>query len=395
MRNLESTPRNLGHASQLRNPKVLILITKGEIGGAQTHVLSLCKALVDQVNFIAAIGGTEPQTPLGKGLETLHIPVIRLPKLGNSMSPLRLVAAVRELMHLLRQQRPDVIHAHSAAAGVVARIAGIFTKIPIVYTVHGFGFKPEVSPLRRRVVWLAEFVLARFTGHIICVSENERQLAHSLPLKAERISVLHNALPDTNERAQLDHASVSVIMVARFASPKRPDLLLNALALVRDRLGYEVPTSLVGSGPNLDASRRLARQLNLQMVTFTGDVDDVPQRLAKHAIFVLMSDHEGLPISIIEAMRAGLAIIASDVPGMRELILPDESGLLVANHELALADAIAKLLSLKSLRAYLGQAARTRYEDRFKAERRSNPVAAIYKKLAHATGTPAHPTARS
>lgn len=394
MRNFQGSQYRLGQTPRLRAPKVLVLITKGEIGGAQTHVLALCRALLDQVEFVSAIGGSEPETALGSGLTTLGIPVFRLPQLGNSMAPLRLAAAIRELLRLLRQHRPDVIHAHSTAAGVVARIAGIIARIPVVYTVHGFGFKPEVAPLRRWVAWAAEFALARFTGHMICVSENERQLALSLPQAAGRISVIHNALPDTVERAQPGRGPVRIIMVARFASPKRPNLLLQALALVRDQLGYEVPSSLVGSGPDLEVSRALAQRLNLEKVVFTGDVNDVPLRLAQHAIFVLMSDHEGLPISIIEAMRAGLAIVASDLPGMRELISPDQNGVLVANRAAALADAIAKLVVLTPLRVHLGLAARTRYEDDFKADRRGNPVAAIYAKLAHVHNTPQRNTAR-
>lgn len=360
-----------------------MVITKGETGGAQSHVLTLCGALARQFEFAACIGGSESTHFLADGLRALGVPVVQLPQLGNSLSPWRVLGAVRALVRLLRQQRPDVIHAHSAVAGVVARLAGWRCRIPVLYTVHGFGFKPEVPRLQRWAAWAAEWTLARLTRHMICVSDHERQLALSLPLPAQRLSVIRNAVPDTPERADPAAQPVRVVMVARLASPKRPDLLLQALALLRDDSGAETPASLIGAGPQMDALRALARQSGLQQIDFCGDVSDVPQRLARHAVFVLMSDHEGLPISVIEAMRAGLAVVASDLPGVRELLADGQAGLLIRNDARALADALAQLLSSAPLRARLGQAARAQYEAHFTPDQMALPVATIYQTLAH------------
>jgi lipopolysaccharide/colanic/teichoic acid biosynthesis glycosyltransferase/glycosyltransferase involved in cell wall biosynthesis len=363
--------------------KVMLVITKGETGGAQTHVLALCRALAGQVQFVAAIGGAEPTTPLGDGLEAMGIEVCPLPQLGNSLSPPRLIAAVRALLRLLRQHQPDVVHAHSAMAGVVARIAGRIVNLPVIYTVHGFGFKPEVPRLQRWVAWLTEFALAPFTSHMVCVSEYERKLAARLPISSDRVSVIFNAVTDTPTIGQPAQEPVRIVMVARMASPKRPDLLLHALALLRDRLGYEVPASLIGDGPDLKVHQDLCQHLGLQAVTFTGNVTNVSQRLAEHAIFVLMSDHEGLPISVIEAMHAGLAVVASDLPGLRELIVDETHGLLVPNQALALADSLFRLVTSGELRLRLGRAARQRVEDQFTPVRMVEPVAARYAELAY------------
>jgi glycosyltransferase involved in cell wall biosynthesis len=370
--------------------KVLLLITKGETGGAQTHVLGLCQALAGQVQFLAAVGGSEPVSALGNGLTALGVPVHQLPQLGNSLSPLRLFAAVRVLRRLLEHQQPDVIHAHSAVAGLVARVAGRMAGVPVVYTVHGFGFKSQVPRLQRWAAWLAEYTVARFTGHMICVSEFERQLARQLPLPPGCLSVIPNAVPDTPERAHPTQEPACIVMVARLANPKRPDLLLHALAVLRDGLGHEVQATLIGSGPDLAAHHALAKRLNLQAVHFTGDVTDVAQRLAQHEIFVLVSDHEGLPISIIEAMRAGLAIVASDLPGIRELMTNDQQGLLVPNQVNALAEALARLVGSAPLRTRLGSAARARYLDKFTPDKMATPVAAIYTQLAHVHRTSQH-----
>ena len=368
--------------------KVMQVITKGEVGGAQTHVLALCQALTDRACIMVAIGGTDPAIALGEGLHALGVPVHRLPQLGNSLSPWRLAGAIRALLRLIRAHNPDMVHAHSAVAGVVTRIAGWITSTPVIYTVHGFGFKPEAPLLQRSAALLAEWALARFTRHMICVSEHERQLARRLPIAPDRISVIENAVADTPDRADPGGSRLRIAMVARSARPKRPDLLLRALALLRDRLGHEIPASLIGGGSSLEAQRLLSRQLNLRAVDFPGDVSDVPQRLAQHTIFVLMSDHEGLPISVIEAMRAGMAIVASDLPGVRELVAPGEHGLLVSNQADALASALAELVTSAQLRARLGNAARQRYEALFSTCRMTEAVLTLYGQIA------AHESAR-
>jgi glycosyltransferase involved in cell wall biosynthesis len=361
--------------------KVMQIITKGESGGAQTHLLVLCGALMPQLRFVAAIGGRTPRSGLGDQLQALGIPVEPLPQMGNSLSPLRILAAVRALLRLLRTHRPDILHAHSSVAGVVARIAGRIAGTPVVYTVHGFGFKPEIPRFQRWAAWCGEWMLAGLTDRMICVSAHERQLAARLPIAPGRVSVIPNAVADTPERAQPARDAPRIVMVARLARPKRVDLLLHALALMRERLGHEVPASVIGSGPDLEGLRALAGQLDLRAVDFTGDVGDVPTRLARHEVFVLMSDHEGLPISIIEALRGGLAVVASDLPGIRELLTHGAQGLRVPNEAGALADALLSLVAAPGLRARLGHAARQHYEACFTPAPMARAVEALYGQI--------------
>lgn len=358
------------------------IITKGETGGAQTHVLTVCQALAPRVDFIAVIGGASPRTPLGDGLQAFGIPVCPLAQLDNSLSPLRVLGATHALLRLVREHQPDILHAHSAVAAVVARIVGRIVGKPVIYTVHGFGFKPEAPWLRRQVAWLTEWMLAGLTRHMICVSEHERQLALRIPIAPDRVSVIRNAVRDSPERSQPDHEPMRVIMVARMAAPKRPDLLLQALALLHKQLGVPLSAQLIGGGPALEAQQVLARQLNLQTVDFTGDVGDVAQRLSQHEVFVLMSEHEGFPISVIEAMRAGLAIVASDLPGIRELITHGSHGLLVANTPSALAEALATLASQPQLRIRLGHSAREHYEAGLTPAPMAQAIEALYGQIA-------------
>jgi glycosyltransferase involved in cell wall biosynthesis len=170
-------------------------------------------------------------------------------------------------------------------------------------------------------------------------------------------------------------------MVARFDAPKRQDLLIEALAVLRDQLGYELPVSLIGDGPDYDRCQAIASRLGLRSIVFAGDVNDVPKRLAEHSIFVLISDHEGMPISIIEAMRAGLCIVASDLPGIRELVTHEKTALLVPNKSTALATALRRLEKEPALRQLLSQAARLRYAMHYKSDQTAGAVMQLYKEL--------------
>ena len=365
---------------------VLLVITKGEIGGAQHHVLELCRALQGQVRFSAAVGGPAG-SPLERALRELQVPTIALPGLRNSLKPWRLLGSLRALLALLRSAPPDVIHAHSAVAGVLARLVGQWLQLPVVYTVHGFGFKPQAPALVRRTAYLAEALLAAWTTRMVCVSEHERDLAARLPMDPQRVDVVPNALADVPWRSQPSQPAASVVMVARMAAPKRHDLLLQALPLLATQ-GLQPSVHLLGDGPQRAAHEALAARLPAGQVLLAGDVHDVPERLARHAILVLLSDHEGLPLCLIEGMRAGMAIVASRLPGVQELLRDGESALLVDNSPEAVAQALQRLLGDAALRTRLGTAARARYEAHHRPEAMAARVLQIYEEA------PLLPTAR-
>lgn len=378
--------RPSGFNRSARAVKVLQVITKGEIGGAQSHLLTLCCELRDRqgMEVEVAIGGSMP-SPLASTLEASGIQVHHIPSLGNAATLAELVHAVRRMRDIVRDRSPDLLHAHSAMAGVVARLAGALARKPVVYTVHGFAFKAGNPWMRRVAAFAAEWLLAPLARRMVCVSEHERRLARTLPLPSRRVMVVQNGIEEvpasTDLATEQAGALPSIAMVARMAPPKRPDLLLHALAHLRDGLGYEAPATFFGGGPQLASHQALAHQIGLKAVVFTGDVDGISARLMEHAIFVLTSDHEGLPISVIEAMRAGMAIVASDLPGTRELLPDATQARLVPNDAAALAQALRQLVESPALRSSLGGAARQRYEQHYTAQRMGKEMVAIYQSV--------------
>jgi lipopolysaccharide/colanic/teichoic acid biosynthesis glycosyltransferase/glycosyltransferase involved in cell wall biosynthesis len=390
---LDTTPSP--HSAKI--PHVMIVITKGETGGAQSHVLALCQALQQHVKFTVVIGGPVHTSALGRDLALLGVNVCPMPHMVESLNPFKLWPAVQALIKLIDAFPPDIIHAHSAIAGLAARLACKSTARPVVYTVHGFGFKPEVPLLRRIASALAERMLARWTTQMICVSKFERELAFNLAIDPERVHIIANGIaPLTTPEASESNPSGNprLIMVARMKSPKRHDLLLQALAKVRNILGYELSVTLAGDGPLTAKLRAQATALNLQNITWAGDVDHVSELLSQHEVFVLLSDHEGMPITVLEAMRAGLCVLASDLPGIREQINTNQEGLLVPNTPEAVADQLIRLVREPHLRKRLGRAAQTVFNTSFTQAQMASGVLEVYQKCITHDAPTSRPTAQ-
>jgi glycosyltransferase involved in cell wall biosynthesis len=299
--------------------------------------------------------------------------------LDNSLSPIHLLHTVRCVAAALRDDPPHFIHAHSAKGGAVARMVGVALGLPVVYTVHGFGFKAAAPWPQRWAARLAEFALAPLTAQMICVSDGEARMAWTLPIRRSHVHVIRNGIADTPLRSQPDAPVSRVIMTARLAAPKRPDILIKAAA--DGALTPDTQVVLAGDGPQRSQLEHQAAG-SPATVRFAGNVDNVPELLADAQLFVLFSDHEGLPISVLEAMRAGLPILASDLPGIREQIQHGESGWLVDHHDtIAVRDALHMLATDASRRQTLGVAARRRYEAQFEATAMVERTYAIYQQV--------------
>lgn len=357
--------------------RVVLVITKGELGGAQTHVAELCAALRDRCQFLALIGGPA-DSALQRSLASMNIPVEPIPGLSNAISVRSVLASMGQVARAAGRWRADVIHVHSAVASAVGRVGGWIAGIPVVYTAHGFAFKPEVPPLRRFGAYAGERLLAPLSTHLICVSPAERRLAAKLHMPDGRISVISNGVADTPWRARPAQEPARLVMVARMAAPKRHDLLLQALQVLASRGRSPAETLLAGDGPLMPRWRAAAAAAGVRGVRFCGDVLDVPALLAGCQLFVLLSDHEGQPISVIEAMRAGLPVVASDLPGIRGQVRHGVDGLLAPPDPGAIAAALERLIGDPSARARMGAAARSRYETEFSAPGMAERVANVY-----------------
>lgn len=373
-------------------PKILQIITKSELGGAQSHVADLLEGFSafnpnrdttssESATFEMhlAVGVEGPLTELARRVgASVHL----LPRLQRSINPFTDLAAVRECSALVRRVKPGLIHAHSSKAGVVARLTGRRTGVPVVFTAHGWGFSPGTPPARRALALAVEASVAPLSARIICVSESDRQLALRLNVGTKRslVTVRYGIAPSSI----LAHPATQpprLLMVARFNEQKDQTTLLHAVALLeRENETLRYAVDLVGSGPHYERVRGLARELNVEgRVSFLGDRHDVPDLLGASQVFVLSTHYEGLPISIMEAMRAGLPVIATNVSGIKEEVEQGHNGLLVPHLDVpALAKALKTLILDASMRAQMGKRAREKWEREFTRARMLNEIQQLY-----------------
>ena len=354
--------------------RVLQVISKSEHGGAQSQVEFLTAGLVESGNEVAVASSTEGPVLVDARRRGAEVHVIS--GLASS-SPLHIARAIRSIRSLIRLERPDVVHCHSSHAGLVTRLAAASLRTPCVFTAHGLPFKRGVPAARRTVAWFAELLLARLPATVVCINEYERSLARRwLRIPARRLRVIPTSVPDRPllpaPRRRED--TPVVCTVCRLAPPKRVDTLIRAMTLIPE----PVSLSVVGEGPAQDDLVELARSLDAE-VTFWGDRDDVADILDAADLFVICSDHEGAPVSVLEAMRAGLPIVASDLPGLREQL--GSGGVFATNTPESFAQAIEALLGCKDQRAALGAANRNRYVATFTDQAMLSTTFDLYKQL--------------
>lgn len=349
-----------------KRPRLLYLITQSIIGGAQVHVRDLATALAGEFDVAVGVGA---EGILTEQLREREILVYVLPSLVREVDPIRDVKAVGETVHLLKQVQPDLLSCHSSKAGIIGRMAARVAGIPAVFTAHGWAFTEGVSPRRRRLYVRAERFAARYTQRIICVSEYDRQLAlrHKVG-SPDQLITIHNGMPVLGDGFRAGPAGcepVRLLMVARFSEQKDHALLLQALAGLPESSDYEM--SFAGDGELMPHARELADQLGISdRVRFLGTRTDIPELLAGSHIFALISKWEGFPRSILEAMRAGLPVVTSDVGGSRESVLDGETGFLVARGDVEiLRDRLQRLIMDKTLRERMGAAGYRRFHARF------------------------------
>ena len=378
--------------------RVLELLVSTIPGGGPRHVYDLVRYLPrDEFEVVIAAprDGLVFDQFQALGLEVVERPIPQL-------NPWQLLTTVR----LLRERAIDVVHTHGKGAGFHGRMAAHRLGIPAIHTFHGIHYKSYPRWIQPLYLGL-ERRLARRTHTIINVSAAQESEGLGLGLfRSGQSAVVVNGIdveefdrasresPVRRESLGLGADDPVIGCVSRFDPVKRLEVLLHVVHRLKDRLP-RVMLVLVGGGGEEGRIRRLAWELRLnQHVIFTGFLE-APARLSPVLdLYVASSQKEGLPLSLLSAMGAGLAVVATDVPGHREVVIHGETGLLVpAEDPGALAEAVAALLADPARRRSMGEAGRRRVLKEFGLRAMVDSTAAIYRRAARARAqlTPAAP----
>lgn len=341
--------------------RILQLIESLEFGGAEKVVVTLANAMArdHQVSVCCARRTGELAGELR--------PDVRLHCLGaRDGNDVRLPFRIASLA---RRERSEVVHAHNWSLFIEAAIAARRAAVPVlVHTVHGPYLSHAPSRLGRAKRglrhWLERRMAPRFRG-IAAVSDSiARDVRDEIGLPGGLLLTIHNGIPDAEaagntRRTDRGGDAVTFLTIGRLAAVKNQPLLLRAFAEVRRTLP-RARLLVVGDGPERPALDALTVALGLgDAVSLTGFRTDISSFLSEADVFVLSSRHEGISIAVLEAMQAGLPVVATRVGGVPETVVDGETGLLVASEdEAALAAAMVRLGRGRDLRREMGQRGR-------------------------------------
>jgi glycosyltransferase involved in cell wall biosynthesis len=305
--------------------------------------------------------------PLKDAAARIGVSFFPLTHVRRKLSPIHDPLGLVELTRLFRRLRPDVVHLNSSKAGILGRIAGVTARVPVrIFTAHGWAFKAAAG-VDSRIYLLADRSVEPLSSMVICVSENERRAGLAAGVcTGERSVVIRNAVDveAAPTRADRGDRPVQIVSVGRLAAPKDFPTLVAAFAQLPEG---RAQLRVLGDGPLRGELVARTRELGVDAaVDFAGEVPDARPELQDADVFVLSSLSEGMPVSILEAMAAGLPVVASAVDGLEEVVVEGETGFLTRPGDAAaLAARLGQLVDDPALRGALGAAGRARAEKYF------------------------------
>ena len=367
---------------------ILYIITKSVWGGAAKYVYDLSINLSGDFDVSIAAGGKDK---LYKKAKKANIPYYKIINFQRTINPLKDVFAFFEILSLLFQLKPDVIHVNSSKAGGIVGVAGwcyrVFSnkKIKLIFTAHGWAINEDRSKYQIKLIKFFSKITSIFYDKIICVSEYDRQIAIKNKITCEKkLITIHNGIDIKNinflskEQAQKKLFNLSagdltkegktyplvIGTIAEWTRNKGLKYLLKAIKRIKNK---RINVILIGSGENPDKEKMYElteRHKNINLIEY---IPNAVKYIKAFDIFVLPSIKEGLPYTILEAISAKVPVIATNVGGIPEIL---SSNLIQSKNSRILAEKITELID--EINNNPEKIKRTIQENRNKAEQEFN-----------------------
>lgn len=385
----------------MHKKKIIRIISRLNIGGPAIHTILLTSALnKNGYNDILICGkvskyeGNMHSFARDKNVEPLLIP-----ELGREISFKKDLKAFFKLYSIVKKEKPDIVHTHTAKAGVLGRLAAIFNGVPIkVHTFHGHIFDSYFSPIKSKIFLFIERFLALFTDKVIVVSETIKDdivkrrrvtkdkncVVIPLGLELEKFLNCQNSKGIFRKKFGINDTMLLIGIIGRLVPIKNHRMFLDVAKKTKiNSPNTKVKFIIVGDGELREEIRDYAYELGLKDdVIFTGWAKDLVSVYADLDIVVLTSLNEGTPVSLIEAMAAGKAIVATDIGGVKDLVKTNVNGLLTIPGDID--DFYTKLiffLNDAQKRKEFGKQGRISVIKKYSKERLINDLELLYQEL--------------
>lgn len=351
-------------------------------GGIKTHMLALLAGL-DRTRFEPVVI-CPPESSLYREAEQAGCRVIPITLVGE-LSLRHDIKAVLQLRCILREIKPDILHMHSAKAGLVGRlaVAALLRRPGTALTFHSFVFDERINRRKRALVSWIERRLCRYADKIITVSNALRnEVVMDMRLPTEKLTVIYNGIPFCHviDMAKTSKSSVPLVgTVSRLAPQKGVEYLIRAAAIVREKF----PAArfiIIGDGPFREELENLARKIGVRdSIDFLGFQPDALSIVATFDVFALTSTRETFGLTLVEALSQGVPVVASGVGGIPEIVDGSTTGLLAEPGNLQdIASKICLLLKDKELAERIGRQGSEYVRAHFSAERMVRETENLY-----------------
>jgi len=376
---------------EARKIRVMRIIARMNVGGPAVQVSGLMRGFDPSIfehELVTGYCAADEADYLEKVAPDVR--AIRIDGLGRSIKPRADLTALFAIIKEIRRFKPDVIHTHTAKAGVVGRIASILSghKSVRVHTFHGHLLNGYFGAGKTKLVVLVEKFLALFTDQLLAVGTKVKDDLLAVGIgNQDKFGVMPPGLQlaevpsrlSARKELGLNEDGNYCAFIGRITQIKRPDRFLDVVAEIKSR-GVELHFIVAGAGELLQYCEDRAAAENLP-VTFLGWREDVELVLAASDFVLLNSDNEGTPLILIQAGMVGIPVVATNVGSTNEIVVNGETGLLTDLSVTEISDAVAKLATDSTLRAKMGAAGKEYTMARYGVSRLVEDHQYLYQEL--------------
>ncbi len=401
-RRIETTYDSRGDAL-----KIVHVITRLILGGAQENTLITCKLLAERGHDVTLITGPAlgPEGELFNQARGQRYETIVIGEMRRAIEPVKDFVSYRKLKKLLRELQPDIVHTHSAKAGILGRYAGHALKglwgpnrPAVVHGIHGLAFHPYQSPWVNRAYIAIEKAAAKRTDYFVSVADAMTDQCKAVGIGVDKpyvtaysaIDEEHFLEPLGTERTKafrrkydIPDDAVVLVTIARLFMLKGHDYIIESAPELAKRFD-NVIWLFVGDGNLSDQYKQQVRDLGLaDRFRFTGLMppSEIPLVIQSSDVLVHCSLREGLARTLPQAMLCARPAISFDVDGAREVVNESTGRLIEPKNVPQLIEACAELIADRSLREQLGQTGQKSVKTKFAPNTMVDAIEDVYRKL--------------
>jgi glycosyltransferase involved in cell wall biosynthesis len=381
--------------------KVVHIITRLILGGAQENTLITCKLLAQRGNDVTLITGPAigPEGELFEQTRNAGFKTIVIDEMIRAINPVKDFLAYRKIKKILKEIRPDIVHTHSAKAGILGRYAAhTICNTKIVHTIHGLAFHPYQGGMLNKFYIAIEKAAAKKTDCFITVADAMTEQAKAAGIGVNKpfitaysaieeeaflTAINENQIREFRTKYDISKETVVLVTIARLFELKGHDYIIESAKIIAKRIDKAM-WLFVGDGNLSEKYKQQVGDLGLaEKIKFTGLLppSQIPLAIQSSDILVHCSLREGLARAIPQGMLCGKPAISFDVDGAREVVNENTGRLIEPKNVEQLTQACAELIEDEDLRKRLGENARRSVISKFAPDTMVDTIEKVYTSL--------------